>query len=271
MASLIHKLPFGEYLALDAVHFSTLHEVAVSPLHYRRAVAFPRTDTLALRMGRLVHMRVLTPDEPADVAFWDERRSGWAWDAFKLRNEGRLIVNRAELATADRMRERVLAHPEARALLSRGDPEVTLQWEQHGLRCRGRIDWLDDGGITELKSTRLIDPRRFQREFAARYYHAQLAHYGTGLELAAGRPASRPPALIVVENEEPHDVAVYRVGEETVEAGRRLADSWLRTVAECLASGRWPGVASEGALDLQVPDWALGDLAVPEIQIDGGM
>ncbi len=267
MASLTRGLPFADYLAIDALHVSTLKELDVSPLHYREACAHDRKDTPALLMGRLTHALILTPEAPAGVAIFEgSTRRGKAWDAFVWENEGAIIVKRDELVTAEAMRAAVMANPQARELLTAGEGEVTIQWASSGLPCRGRIDWLPDTGpLVELKSTRMIEPRRFMREFAQRQYHAQLAFYLDGLE-AVGDPRPEPPAVIVVENQAPFDVCVYRVDEETIDAGRRQVARWLDKVRECMAAGSWPGTGAGGPIPMVLPDWAMGaDLPVPNI------
>jgi hypothetical protein len=251
-------LPFCGYLELEWLNFSALKAMDVSPLHYQRAVSHQKSDTRPIRMGRLLHALLLTPDLPSDVAVWNGARRGKEWEAFETANADHLVVKVDELVGVDRMREAVLAHPIAADLLRRGEGEVTLQWEQSDVQCRGRLDWLrPDGSIVELKTTRSIDPRLFAREVSLRHYYAQVAFYSDGLATIVGREAPILPHMIVVENVPPFDVAVYRIGYDAIEAGRRKVDAWLRRVKECAAADRWPGVDGGAVLDMRLPDWAL--------------
>ncbi len=255
-----HDLPFADYLALPSEHFSTLKALDLSPLHYRRAVDHPIADNDALRIGRITHAMILTPDAPTDVAVWDGAvRRGKAWDAFEAENVGKTIVRAADLAGAEAMRAAVYAHPFARSLLSSGAPEVTATWEVNGIACRCRVDWLrDDGAVVELKTTRHVGPRAFMSEFAKRLYHAQVAFYEDGIA-ANGVTVDGPSSYVIaVEKDAPHDVCVYRIDSNTIEVGRRKLDDWMTALAECRASGRWPG-ASDGVIDMVLPDWAVTD------------
>lgn len=282
-ARILRGLPFSDYLALPGVHSSTLKAIETSPRHYQRSIASDR-DTDAMRLGRVAHALILTPDAPADVAVWDGgRRAGKEWAAFCAAHAGKTIVRAEDLETAHAMRRAVLSHPRARALLSEGEPEVTIQWDEAiepgerptvpALACKGRIDWLrGDYEIVELKTTRNIAPRAWARDFAARYYHVQLAFYMNGLDEAYGGAVAgcRLPApyVIAVENVAPFDVAVYRIPDATIEAGARKVAAWLRTVAECEASGVWPGVGGDDATDLVLPAWAEAD-GLPDVDMGG--
>lgn len=257
-------LPFAEYLTLPGVHFSTLKALDVSPKHYRRAVDHGRADTDALRLGRLTHSMILTPDAPAGVAIYDGPvRRGKAWDAFAAEHAGMDIVRQEDLAAAEAMRAAVMRHPLAARLLARGEPEVTIRWETaDGIPCRARADWMTPmGGLVELKTTRFPSPRSFGRECATRAYHAQVAFYEDGRDRCRGWAPGVAPStyLIAVENVQPHDVCVYRVGGDSVEVGRRKVDEWMATLAECMASGQWPGAGGDDAIDLVLPEWAATD------------
>jgi hypothetical protein len=62
--------------------------------------------------------------------------------------------------------------------------------------------------------------------------------------------------MIVVENVAPYDVAVYRVGYDAIEAGRRKVGAWVQRVKACTEADYWPGVDGGGVLDMRVPEWA---------------
>lgn len=264
------SLPFLDYALLPGEHFTTLKHLDKSPLHYHRARTHDRADTPSLRMGRAVHSLVLTPDA-ADVAVWvGGRRAGKEWEAFQLQWAGCTIVKPEEIATARRMREAVMAHPKARALLESGDPEVSITWTStNGLACKARVDFVPAGdrGIVELKTTRHIDKRAFQREFASRLYHAQASFYQDGYGLAVfGELAPVRVTMIAVENVEPHDVMVWSIPDDVLEVGRRKVDEWLSTVAACEASGKWPGVGGDGEETMTLPDWAATD-GLPDVDM----
>lgn len=254
------RMPFSEYLALPSVHFSALHHVEVSPLHYLRA-ARESTDTAALRFGRALHAVVLTPDDSGVVLWHGAARRGREWLEFAREHADKTILTGPENNTLFGMRDAILCHPRARALLTGGDPEVTAEWTdaQTGLACRCRFDYLRaGGGIVELKTARASHPRAFFREAARRYYHAQLAMQADGYEACTGEPHASVH-VIAVEKSPPYDVCVYAIGPETLDAGRRKVDAWLRVVAECTRTGTWPGAGGDADVAMQLPAWAESD------------
>lgn len=261
--SITYDLPFADYLALPSVHFSTLKMMDISPHHYRRAVTQGRADTQALRVGRAVHALTLTPDA-ADVVVYDGVRRGKTWEVFADEHADKTIITATEHAKVAGMRNAVHMNPTSRALLRAGRPEVTIEWtdSETGLACRCRADFFDttiasSPRLVELKTTRAAYPRAFMREFARLGYHAQMAFYVEGIEAVTGaRPIVK---MIAVEKDAPYDVTVYDIPDEALEVGSRKIRGWLRAVADCTASGKWPNVNGDEAVKLVLPDWAMTD------------
>jgi hypothetical protein len=260
-------MTFAEYVAIGRVNFSTLKEMRKSPKHYLFAVENSRKDTKRLALGRATHTAILEPDNFAvEYAVWrGKRRQGGDWDAFCAANKDRTIVNLAEYAAALGMRDSVRAHPTAGPLLRSGLPEQTLLWTdpETGIECKCRPDWLATaaGCFVDLKTTADGDRDRFGA-LSARYgYHIQSAFYRRGL-LAHG--LDLPPKIVAVEAAEPYDVAVFAVDEDALYAGDETVGELLRRVAECRASGKWPG-RYEVEERLALPSWAFPD------EDDGGL
>jgi hypothetical protein len=262
---LTNRLSFDEYDALPGEHFSGLKALDTSPLHYNAAIR--KNDTQAMRLGRTLHALALDPGS-VDYVVWSGDKRGKAWETFKGDHAGSTILTQDELDRALGMRRALNAHPVASPLLAAGHGEVTAAWDLDGVACRARLDWvLPDGGLLELKTTRRIHPVAFSREVVSRLYHAQIAFYSSGLEAARGERSPRH-VLIAAENEPPHDIAVYNVPAEVLDAGWRKVAGWLRTLQDCRASGRWPGVGGSELLDLKLPDWALAE-GLPEVDLGG--
>ena len=259
MNQLLRRLPFADYLAIDAVHNSTLKALDTSAKHYSHATRHARADTTALVIGRVLHAMVLDETPPAVAVYEGKVRRGEKWEAFAAEHEGETILKRDELEDVAAMRAAVLSHPRSAALFAEGEGEVSMVWEQQGIRCKGRLDWLRPcGSWVELKTTEAIKPARFARQAGHFLYHAQIAFYAGGLATITGQEAPEPPHLVTVEKKPPYDVAVYRVDEEAIEAGQRKVDAWLRKLAEARRTGQWPGVAPD-VIRLELPDYVLTD------------
>ena len=253
-------MSFEEYAALPGVNFSTLKDMRRSPLHYHHRLTTPRDDTPRMGMGRAVHTAVLEPDRfMLEYAVWSgPRRAGKDYEAFVLANPGRTILRVDEYERCLAIRDAVRADKDARRVLRRGKPEIVLKWidPETRLRCKARLDWLDRGALTDVKTTADIDAFTFGRLAGRMAYHAQLAFYRAGLD-ALGHPDA-PVRILAVEAEPPHDVGVFRLPDEALDAGRDLVDELLAKVRRHRRARRWPGRYS-GEQVLELAPWDLTD------------
>ena len=258
------KMTEAEYRAAPGVNWSTLKHMSRSPLHYRHASTAPSSaPTPAMALGTLAHLATLEPHRLSEVAVWTGgRRAGKAWDEWEAANAGRLQAKPEELAAAETMAAAVRAHPWAARLLSTGYAEVPLFWidPATGLPCKARLDWyvppcemFPRGALPDLKSARDVSSRAFERQTASLGYHGQLAHYGAGVEAVMG--VFPDLFVIAVESDEPYDVGVFELLDDTVIPAQRWRASLLARVAECIAADRWPGQHPE-ITPLMLPAWA---------------
>lgn len=259
----------------DPVNWSTLKYMRESPKHYRYRLDNPRTDTDALLLGRAVHCLIYEPDEyenryivsprfhrgmkdstAVGHGYHGGRESAEEWDASVAASD--LEVIPAEIgARAEAMRDAVLADPVAAPLVIGGYSEQRITWTdaETGIECRGRVDHIN-GRLSDLKTSRNINPRLFASD-AVRYgYHAQMPWYEDGLA-ANGITTHAAPAFVVVENDPPYDVVVYEVGSNELEAGRAVYRECLALLARCRELDLWPGMAQGKALGLTLPAWAM--------------
>jgi hypothetical protein len=162
-------------------------------------------------------------------------------------------------------------HPDAAALLNgKGRNELSIVWTVSETTCKGRIDRLcfapkgvlyptcaDPATsilcLLDVKTTRKIKPGMFDADLAHYAYHGQLAFYHDGLQALA--PAPMAVAILAIENEPPFDVAIYRLDDDTLDAGRKLYKELLAMHLACTAAKSWPGVAPS-AVPVVLPRWA---------------
>ena len=250
------------YEDIQAVNWSTLKSLRVSPLQYRHDLERPRDPTPAMRMGVAIHMLALEPERfDAAYAVWDGHRRGKAWTEFRDDHADRYILTREEYERAHAAAAAVVTHPLARRHIIRADLETerVLTWTdpETGLPCKGRCD-LAGPRLAELKSTGDLTPHRFGAMAARLGYHGQLAFYEDGLR-ANGFEITDSPVLIAVQQDAPHDVAVYTVPHDVVDMGRRLYRRLLRLLRDCIEADSWPGLCTDEELTLWLPPWADGD------------
>lgn len=248
-----HNLSFDEYLDLPGEHFSSIKEMHRSPAHYRSRVR--PTDSDALRMGRALHAAILDPSA-LQIAEYAGRRIGKAWDTFRQDNADKLILKPDQASEVQAMRASVRAHKHASKLLRTGNAEVSSQFEVDGVPFKARLDFVcSNGDLVELKSTRDNHPQQFEREFARRLYHAQVALYRMALQ-ANGRRCAKVYCIAICKTT-PHEVVVYDISEETIETGARWVRDWVSRLKECERQRVWPGIDNGNILTLNIPTWAL--------------
>lgn len=264
-----------EYRAMDAVNWSTAKVILdKSPRHYLHAVKNQgEEDSDTLAFGRLFHCLLFEPAEvEARFVTWTGNvRNGGVWEAFREEHAGRTIIKNAdEYARAARMAEAARTNPVLAPYIDGARYEVTLQWTDPatGLACKARLDWIHEPSHTIIDPKTMVDlsPRAVANAIARYRYHGQLAHYAAAVEHALGwRPERR--ALFGIEKSEPYDTGLFFLDEDTIEAGEDDVRRALATIAECRATGWWPG-RYPAPVDVRIPEYLLQD---PESADDLGL
>jgi hypothetical protein len=241
----------------NCVRFSRLKLMAKSAAHF---YANPRGDSSAQDKGTAVHSAILGGKR---VTFYPELtaagksapRNGSKWEAFQAENTGALILSRSEYDDVSRIIESVRNHKDAMALLG-GVREETILFDMMGLECRTTPDARAPGIVTEFKTCRTSDPRRFTMQSFWMSYHAQCAFHLEGVRRA--KLDKDPTSYIVaVETAAPYPVTVFRVTAKAIEHGNKQLRLWMEQLKACLAADQWPAYA-QSCVDLDVPD-APGD------------
>ena len=278
-AQIILGMPFEEYLAVEAVNFSTLKHIDVSPLHYRDALDNGVADKPDFALGRAAHTAILEPEKWGERYMLkpeyaerdgkrvqlrrDDRMPEWRALVEKAEAEGRTILTDEEWITASRVANRVHSDPVA-SLRFKGDvdTEVTVLWTHPGtgLRIKSRLDVVNRSMrvLCDPKTVAFIDPPRMWSHFERLLYLAQFAMYQDAWRVATGDVW--PFEAIAIEKTRPYDVAVCPVPQPHLDYGRSLYETWLDELARCLESQQWPGVARGEVLPFERPGSAqFGD------------
>lgn len=258
---------FADYRNIKAENWSCLKHMGRSPAHYRAAVdgELERPASSALAFGSLVHSLVFEPDDVSRlyvVADVDRRTKAGKEFAASVDAANQVLVKPGDYQRAETIARRVRTSPLVAPYLPGARHELTVEWTHPAtnLRCKGRLDWIHEPTRTllDLKTARDIGRRFFGRQAASLGYVGQLGgmyrdacRYGLGWEPAR-------ILVVAVESAPPYDLAVYQLDSQAIEAGEALVDSLLARVAECEASGTWPGAHPE-IETLDVPGWYYGD------------
>jgi exodeoxyribonuclease VIII len=246
---------FAKYFKIKAVNWTLLKEMARSPLHYEHRRLNPREDSVGLARGRAVHTAMLEPELFAQeyVVYTGGRRQGNAWEEFEAAYDGYTILKQDEYDKAMFAAKAVRKHPEAASIVKGCKYEKTFQWvdKPTKLKCKCRVDGIGDA-LFDLKTTGNVDTRIFGNLAARMLYHGQLAFYNDGSKHKGD------VYIIAVEAEPPHDVGVFKLGEDELLIGREMYQAFLARVRECTDSGIWPGKYPERQR-LSLPRYAYGD------------
>jgi hypothetical protein len=127
-------------------------------------------------------------------------------------------------------------------LLTDGKPEQTLVWEESGVTCRARPDWLRDAFtvIEDFKTTgKPANPLAWSRSVWANGYDIQAVMYLRGLARLEGVTAQF--RWIVAETQPPFALSVLAPAMSTLEIGQAKVERAIDKWRECVATNTWPG------------------------------
>ena len=257
-------LTIEAYHAMAAVSPSRLKAFARSPLHYWAAHEAPDRPTPeptdAMQLGTALHLAVLEPQlwsqEVAVRPAIDRRTKAGkqAAEEFEAEHAGKLILSEDDAARVQAMATAIHAHQAAHFLLEQeGHREASYTWTDptYGIPCKTRPDWhsADRSLIVDLKTTLDCCRKEFTRSIAKYGYHLQASWNTQAL-------GAEQFLIIAVESARPYAVAVYPIAAEALAAGARRIDRALEALAQCRATGVWPG--PEGSLiaePINLPGW----------------
>lgn len=259
---MIRNLPASEYHQIKALSASSAKQLLKSPAHYLAALANPREPTAAMRLGTLCHTLVFEPENFAsEFAIMPkvDKRTKFGKEAaasFEADNEGKIILDEYQFEKARAIADAALAHPLVKDYMHGGDAEITMLWEQYGLPCKARVDYLTGDVIFDLKTCQDASPEGFARQIGAFQYHLQAAHYANGFEAITGKKLDRF-CFIAVETEPPHMTGVYVINREGLMSGAKFMAKAARAFKQAQQPEQVQQIYSTDLVELTLPNWAL--------------
>lgn len=241
--------------------------IDASPAHAR--AAHPKLNPQAvnkeaanLDLGTIAHSFILEGDlSRVDIIDADDYRTTAAKDARDLsRSLGRQPVLAKNMPAVREMftaiTEQLDAHEADPPVFTEGRPEQTLIWNEDGVWCRARLDWLrfDHGYIDDLKSTgKSADPIAVSRTIFNMGYDVQAAMYARGLRAITGKTATF--RFVFVETEPPHGLSIVELSPAVMALADEKVSKAIRVWGECLRTDTWPGYTTRVAT-VELPAWA---------------
>lgn len=240
--------------------------VQKSPAHARAEhpklnPLWSREDKTAFDVGTVCHQLLLDGAAGVQVIAHDSWRTNAAKEARDdARAHGFVPLLEHEWEQVDAMmtavREQLAQRHDDPPLFTDGSPEVTLAWEDSGVLCRARLDWLtaDRRTVDDFKTSSDAEPFKFSRgSFYNHGYDLQAAWYRRGVRACFGTdPVFR---LAVVEKQAPYQLIVFDAAPDVLALAEAKIEWALATWKTCLETGEWPGYPAR-THSVTLPPWA---------------
>ena len=134
---------------------------------------------------------------------------------------------------------------------------MSLYAEHRGILLRGRLDYLTDASLVDVKTTADADTRPFERSIWSYRYYMQAAWYRRLYTALTG--TSLPWHWVILETTPPYLPAVRHATDEYLTLGELHMDRAIDTYLACRESGIWPGYPDQSQ-PVDPPAWARTEL-----------
>lgn len=257
-----------EYRAHPAVNYSVLKHAQKSAAHMKHARDTVTEPTPQMVLGTVVDCLLFSRNDFTKrfvVSPDIDRRTKEGKAAYQeLLNTsvGKTIISADVWQKADAMVSSALKSKAVLALLADQRFQVPMLWHDAdtGVECKALCDSIRDGvTVTDCKTTHNADWREFSRSCANFSYHVQAAFYTDGY--FACTKQRLPYTFIAIESAAPYPVAVYRLDNASIEAGRRQYKYALEVWKRSTASGVWEGYPDQ-LQTIELPKYALTAVGV---------
>lgn len=232
----------SEYRAHPAQNYSALKHILTSSAHYLAALKAPREETVAMRLGTMLHKWWLEGVEdvldgavvkPAGLSF--ATKEGKAW---REENAGKFILSDDEWTTFLRrqaaLRQSHIAHALLNVMPNRERP---MLGEIDGVQVKALFDACSACAFLDLKTCQKNDPRSWGEQVEAYHYDFQVALY---TEILRQNTDHEPVFYwVTVSDDESPAVVVYEPGP-FAERGREKLRRAIAAYKELQQYGEQP-------------------------------
>jgi hypothetical protein len=249
------------YRSHSALNYSSAKSLLKSPKHFQASLKRKVEPSQEMLMGTAIHEAVLEGKSPSYIVRPEgmngRTKEGKEW---KAQNAGKIILSQEEDAGVRNAIKAVRENADVQYLLSLcKQREIGIVHNYNGVEIKGRLDahGQDEAGkpiILDFKTTSDAEPESWGKKAFGLRYPMQSAWYQSLLALELGLEDPAAYFWLVVETQEPFDVAIYQPPEEALEIGRAQMNHCIEAYKSCVASGKWPGYG-KGIIQLEVPPW----------------
>lgn len=248
-------MPMAEYMRLPAFSSSRAHTLLTySPFHARYMPSREPSD--ASDNGTAIHDVLLEGvDRIAEIAAedWRTKAAKEARDAARAEGKIPLLASRAAtVKEAVGAAKEFVGRSELAGIFQRGKPEVTFVWDDGGLLCKARPDWLTDEHdiLLHVKTTQgSAEPNSWIRNQLTNCgYDVACAFYERGL-YASYTPGSGKNAplsvFLVIEANAPYGCSLVALDPAMADLADSKARRAIKTWAECKRTKKYPSYPTQ--------------------------
>lgn len=243
--------------------------MAQSPLHayaaHPRLGGEPNAESETFDLGTIAHRVILEGHERnlevVEAPDWRTKGAQFVRDAARKRGAvpilSKNIAAVREMAAA--VRQQLSWFKDPPIPFTAGKPEQVLLWQDDGVWCKARVDWLhnDHSTIDDLKSTaRSANPEDYIRSLYNSGGDIQPAFYLRGLKALTDIDALF--RFIVTENCKPYAVSAVGLGPAALQLADDKCSQAIRRWKQCLSSGNWGGYTPR-VHHAEPPAWAIAE------------
>lgn len=198
--------------------------ILTNPARFAHERDHGRPEKRVYDLGTLAHALILgNPDQRVRVIDAYDWRTKAAKEARAAAYANRQVpVHRGDLRAVAPLRRAIRRHELASAILSQGEAERSLYWidPDTGVTCRGRLDWVRDNALVDVKTVPYggTDTHTLAKAAATYDWPLQAAHYIDGWEALTG--ARLPFLFLVIEKEPPYFIRIVQLSDDDLAAGQ---------------------------------------------------
>jgi len=256
-----------EYEELPALSQSSIKDAKLEgwSYFYKRHIerSLPFEPSKSMELGTALHLALLEPDRfrdkvlviPDEVLAKNGAKTTNAYKQFEAENQGRILLKSDDFANLAFAVDAVAKHPAAGPLIAaKGIIEKPIQFKTSYTRCKGIPDKVIPGvAIVDVKSTAVVQPKKFQRQAEDLLYDVQACFYRDGcLEVYAER---LPFVFIAVEMEPPFRVRAYQAPDDWFVSGFAIINDIVQEYERRISENDWTDVEDREFVLLDKMRW----------------
>ncbi|RMF54170.1 MAG: hypothetical protein D6746_14770 [Bacteroidetes bacterium] len=260
---MIKQESFDDYLDRPGASATALKAFAVSAKYGAHRLSHPIEETANMRLGTLVHMRILEPERADEDVHYEPRlKAMMPQDATLRRHDaehpGKIVVPEGWRELSQRLADAVMEDDVASHLVKRATRrETTLTWTDKDFPCKARIDGYTPGfGLIDLKVTSAgRSPHEFAQQAARQGWDIQNAWYQRACVMT-GLSDGVPGFAHVCIDPLLGIVRCYELDLVSVESGWKKCLRALSRLKAYVNEGKYLDEPS-GVVPVQLPIWSL--------------